>query len=124
MPTSKGLAGEGGQLYLRVLEIDGIALKSLVWLPYAKSMTLQVYRLPDGTDIFPQHPNTHVLNGKQVFCKVYETFHLADRSGDVSEHYGNTRKKGFDSPYYETHLSILHVHGAPDIAPTPSARTK
>ena len=59
MPGSKGNAGNGGRLYLRVLEIDGVALKSPRWLPYYKSMPLQDYKLPDGTNLFPEHPNTH-----------------------------------------------------------------
>lgn len=119
MPGSKGNAGNGGRLYLRILEIDGVPVKHPLWLPYYKSMTLQRYELLDGTDMFSEHPNTHLLNGKQVRCKVCETFHLLDRSGDVSEHYGNTKKKGFDGPYYEASLGILSVLGVPERVPSP-----
>lgn len=124
MPGSKGDAGNGERLYLRVLEIDGVAVKNPLWLPYYKSMTLQTYELADGTDLFPRHPNTHILNGKHVRCKVYESFHLLDRSGDVSEHYGNTRTKGFDSPYYESSLAIMHVLGVPERVPSPFGQDK
>jgi hypothetical protein len=109
MPVPKGRAGNGGRLHLRVLEVDGQKLREPIWLPYFKSMTLQDYRLPDGTNMFPDHPNTHTLNGKAVVCKVYEDLNLLDIGGDVSEHYGNTQKRGFDVPHYETALGILHV---------------
>lgn len=109
MPTSKGYAGNGGRLYLHVVEVDGHMLHEPQWIPYFKSMTLQEYLLPDGTNMFPVHPNTDILNGKTVVCKVCETLHLLDLSGDVSEHYGNTQKRGFDEPYYETSLGILYV---------------
>mgnify|MGYP006900776748 CR=1 FL=1 len=109
MPVSKGLAGNGGRLHLQVLEIDGQKVREPIWIPYYKSMTLQDYKLPDGTNMFPDHPNTHTLNGKAVVCKVCETLNLLDIGGDVSEHFGNTQKRGFDMPHYETTLGILHV---------------
>jgi hypothetical protein len=109
MPVPKGRAGKGGRLYLQVLEVDGQEVREPIWIPYFKSMTLQDYKLPDGTDMFPDHPRTHTLNGKAVVCKVYEDLILLDIGGDVSEHFGNTQKRGFDVPHYETMLGILNV---------------
>jgi hypothetical protein len=109
MPVPKGRAGNGGRLHLRVLEVDGRELAEPQWIPYFKGMTLQNYALPDGTDMFPAHPNSHTLNGKSVVCKVYEDVNLLDTGGDVSEHFGDTQKRGFDAPHYETSLGILHV---------------
>ena len=109
VPNFKGRAGSGGRLHLRVSELDGQKLSAPVWLPYYKSMTLQTYKLADGTDIFPDARNVQSLQGKSIVCKVCETVDLLDTSGDVSEHYGNTDKPGFDRPYYQTSLGILHV---------------
>lgn len=109
MPVPKGRAGNGGRLYLQVFEVDDKKLPEPQWIPYFKSMTLQDYLLPDGTNMFPDHPNTHTLNGKTVVCKVYEDLNLLDLGGDVSKHFGNTQKRGFDVPHYETSLGIMEV---------------
>ena len=109
MPVPKGRAGNGGRLYLRVVEVDGEKLAEPQWIPYFKSVTLQEYVLPDGTNIFPEHPRTHTLNGKTIVCKVYEDLGLLDLGRGV--HFGDTTKRGFEVLHYETALGILHVVG-------------
>lgn len=109
MPVPKGRAGNGGRIYLQVIEVDGQELDEPQWIPYFKSMTLQNYSLPDGTNLFPNHPDTQSLNGKTVVCKVYEDIIFLDIGGDVSQHFGDTQQHGFDMPHYETALGILSV---------------
>ncbi len=108
MPVRKGRAGQGGRILLRVLEIDGQEVAEPLWLPYFKSTTLQTYRLPDGTDIFPRHPKTHKLTGKTVVCQVYEDIVLLDVSPfdafDV-----NPSDDGFAEPHYKTMLGIIRI---------------
>lgn len=91
-------------------EIDGERLVEPLWLPYFKSLTLQQYKLEDGTNIFPEHPRTHTLEGKTATCKVYEDLMLLDVSGDVTEHYDpKSKQKGFGKLQYHTYLGTLYV---------------
>lgn len=111
MPVDMGRAGQGGQILLKVTEVDGKALKTPIWMPYFKSITLQDYLLPDGTNLFPQHPNTHTLTGKTVSCRVYEDIAIL-RGGDHNLWEDKTKKTGFDKVVYKSMLGIISIKGA------------
>jgi hypothetical protein len=59
MFTPHGRAGVGGDLRMKVMEVDGKKLAKPLWLRYFKTASLEEYTLPDGTDIFAQNPHTH-----------------------------------------------------------------
>ena len=108
---SKGRVGQGGQILLKVTKIDGKELQKPIWISYFKSMTLQEYLLPDGTNIFPEHPRTHTLSGKTVSCRVYEDLAILDGSSD-NVSLDESKKSGFDKVVYESMVGIISIKDA------------
>jgi len=114
MFNAHGRAGQGGRIYLKILSVDGKSLSEPLGLPYFKSVSLQDYLLPDGTDIFPVHPNTHKLQGKKITCTIYEDIFFVDNGGDIEifESSNESRGKGFEEPWFETALGIVEIKGS------------
>jgi len=110
-PTAKGRIHQGGQILLKVTVVDGKKLKNPIWIPYFKSMSLQEYVLPDGTNIFPSHPNTHTLTGKTVSCRVYEDLAIIDSGNRNVMPRNNPNKLGFDKVTYRSILGIISING-------------
>lgn len=109
-PVAKGRAGQGGQILLKVTKVDGKELQNPIWIPYFKSVTLQEYVLPDGTNIFPEHPRTHTLTGKTISCRVYEDIAILD-GGNNSIINNEFKASGFESVVYKSMLGIISING-------------
>jgi hypothetical protein len=109
-PVAKGRAGQGGQILLKVTKVDGKELQNPIWISYFKSMTLKEYVLPDGTNIFSEHPRTHTLSGKTVSCRVYEDIAILE-GGNNNIPLDESKKSGFDSVVYKSMLGIISING-------------